>query len=258
MVEITINIRKSVEQNASDYFDKSKKLRKKIDGVKKAVALYEKKLADLKEKQVLELEKAVQQAKPKREKQWYEKFHWFVSSDGFLVVAGRDATTNEIVVKKHAEKNDLILHTEMAGSPFAVIRSENKQVGEQTINEAAEECAIYSRAWKLGIVPEVFWVKPEQVTKETKAGEFVPHGAFMVYGRKNFVRNIEMKMAIGVKEGRVIGGPVSAVKRHAEKFVVVLQGEVKKSDLAKQIQKRIGGDLDDILAFLPGDGKIEK
>jgi len=28
-------------------------------------------------------------------RQWYEKFRWFTSSEGFLVVAGKDTVSNE-------------------------------------------------------------------------------------------------------------------------------------------------------------------
>ncbi|MBW3022728.1 fibronectin-binding domain-containing protein, partial [Candidatus Woesearchaeota archaeon] len=99
---------------------------------------------------------------------------------------------------------------------------------------------------------------PEQVTKEAKAGEFVPKGAFMIYGKKNFVKEYVMQIAIGLKEGKVIGGPVTAIDSQTKDYVIVGTGDTKKSDLAKQIKKRIGGELDDIFNFLPGDGKIVK
>lgn len=256
-MKLIINIKKSVEQNASDYFEKVKRLKKKLEGIRKIIKFYDKKLEELKERQILEFEKVKKiEKKPKEEKKWYEKFHWFYSSDGFLVIAGKDATSNEIVVKKHAEKNDIVLHTEIPGSPFAVIKSEGKDIPETTIREAAIECAVYSKAWKLGIFPDVFYVKPEQITKKAPSGEYIAKGAFMIYGKKSFVKDIEMKIAIGTKEGRVIGGPVSAIKKRAEKFVVVIPGDVKKSALAKKIQKAIGGEIDDIIRFLPGDGGL--
>ena len=34
------------------------------------------------------------------EKKPYMKFRWFISSDGFLCLGGRDATSNEIIIKK--------------------------------------------------------------------------------------------------------------------------------------------------------------
>ena len=53
-------------------------------------------------------------------KQWFEKFRWFKSSDGYIVVGGKDASSNEIIVKKHLEKNDLYFHTELRGAPSTV------------------------------------------------------------------------------------------------------------------------------------------
>ncbi len=36
----------------------------------------------------------------KKNLKWYEKLRWFVTSDNVLVIGGRDAGTNEAVVKK--------------------------------------------------------------------------------------------------------------------------------------------------------------
>src|SRR3989338_700530 len=101
MARLILDINKSVEQNASLYYDKAKKIKKKIEGARKALADTQKKLEKI-EKQKLKEEKSkeqVQLTEPSK-KEWYEKFRWFISSEGFLVIGGRDATTNEIIVKK--------------------------------------------------------------------------------------------------------------------------------------------------------------
>ena len=36
-------------------------------------------------------------------RQWYEKFRWFTSSEGFLVVAGKDTVSNEVLIKKYSK-----------------------------------------------------------------------------------------------------------------------------------------------------------
>ena len=33
---------------------------------------------------------------------WFERYKWFITSGGRLVIAGRDAHTNDNVVKKHS------------------------------------------------------------------------------------------------------------------------------------------------------------
>ena len=263
-MKITISLKKTIEQNAADYFEKSKKFKKKIAGAMSIIGEQKKKLEELKRKKAVEIAKEKHneellktKKERRREKAWYEKFHWFFTSENILVVAGKDATTNEIVVKKHAEPGDLIFHTDEAGSPFAVLKCKGK-CSQVSINETAQECAVYSRAWKRGFSPSVFYAKPEQVTKEAKAGEFVPKGAFMIYGQRTHVKEFKMQVAIGItKEGRIIGGPVTAIEKNSENYVIVNLGKDKKTDVAKKIHKKLGGELDDIVGFLPGDCALE-
>ncbi|MFC1800901.1 NFACT RNA binding domain-containing protein [Nanoarchaeota archaeon] len=253
--EVDVYLDKTVEQNAEVYFERAKKAKKKLKGARETLEKYQKELEKLeKEKEkVLEKISAKKVEKKVHKKEWYEKFHWFMSSEGFLCIGGRDATSNEIVIKKHTEENDLVLHTDMAGSPFFVIKN-GQEAGEETIKEAAQATASYSRAWKLGLsILDVFYVKPEQVSKTAKSGEFMPKGAFMVYGKTLYLRP-RLEMAIGVKDGVVIGGPTAAIKKQADKFKVVVPGKKKKSETAKKIKHKLGGDLDEITKFLPSGG----
>lgn len=251
---IAIDITKSLEQNAAFYFDRAKKIKKKVQGIKRILEDVNKQLAELEQKQIVV---KAQEIKVQRKVQWFEKFRWFYSSDGFLCLGGRDATSNEIVVKKHTDKNDLIFHTEIPGSPFFVVKSEGKKVPEATIKEAAQATASYSKAWKLGVgVVDVFYVNPDQVSKEAKAGEFMAKGAFMIYGKRTFV-SCEVKIAVGMAaDSAIMGGPVSAVSKQCKKYVVLVPGDKKPSDIAKQIKHFVGGELDEIMRVLPaGDSK---
>ena len=56
------------------------------------------------------------------------------------------------------------------------------------------------------------------------------------------------------KDGKVMSGPVEAVKAHCERYVEIKQGREKASSVAKYIQKNIGGTLDEIIAVLPSGG----
>jgi len=259
MARITIDIKKSIEQNAAVYFEKAKKSKKKLEGAKKAFKRSQDKLNLLneKKKKIVLTEKIAE--KPVRKKEWYEKFRWFFSSEGFLCIGGRDATTNDIIIKKHADKEDIVFHTDMAGSPFFVIKANNKKISPKTMEEAAQATASYSRAWRLGLSSlEVFYVKPEQVTKEARSGEYLGKGAFMVKGKTNYLHPM-LEIAVGIKEGIIIGGPVNAVKANSEKFVVIKQGKEKTSEIAKKIKKIIGGSIDEITLFIPAGGsRIQK
>ena len=76
----------------------------------------------------------------------------------------------------------------------------------------------------------------------------------MIYGKKNFIRSA-LGVAIGIKDGKIIGGPIDAVKENVEKFVIVKQGRDKAAPTSKKIKKKLGaGEIDDIIRFLPSGG----
>ena len=257
MTKIILELKKSVEQNASDYFEKAKKQKKKIEGAKKAMMQQQEKLI------ALEKEAPKEEAKKHvevRKKNWYEKFKWFFTSDGLLCVAGRDATTNEIIIKKHAEKNDLVFHTDMAGSPFIVMKipKEGMEVSKESLQEAADFVCVHSKAWKLGMATTpAFYVKPEQVTKEANTGEYLSKGSFVIRGKTNYVTPT-MNYAVCIKDGAVMGGPINAIKKYATEYIEIVQANEKTSDAAKIIQKKIGGDLDEIISVLPPACKVKQ
>ena len=249
-MKLKLYIDKNVYQNANLYFEKSKKSKKKLKGALEALEQSKKKFGKL------ELEQPKIEEKPKqtRKREWYDKYRWFISSEGFLVIGGRDATTNEILIKKHTEKDDIVLHTDMAGSPFFVVKAAGKKPGKKSIEEAATATATYSRAWRLGLTTlDVFYVKPEQVTKKANPGEYLGKGAFMITGKTNYLRP-GMELAVGNKDGRVIAGPINAVKKQTKNFLVVIQGSEKTSLVAKKIKNKINCDLDEIIRVLPAGG----
>ncbi len=255
---LDLDLNKNVAQNAEEYYARSKKSKKKIEGVETAIAKFKKELEqEIKKEVKKEAHKEVQ--KVELVKKWYHKFRWFVSSEGFLCIGGRDATTNDIVIKKHTDPTDLVFHTESPGSPFFVIKSEGKKIGEVTIQETAIATGSFSRSWKLGVTnTEVYYVNPEQVSKEAKSGEYVSKGAFMIYGKKNTII-VKLELAIGLKDNELMCGPVDAVKKHCTTYLIVKQGNHKPSDAAKKIKQFINAELDDIIRVLPaGDMHIEK
>jgi predicted ribosome quality control (RQC) complex YloA/Tae2 family protein len=260
-MRITLDFTKSLEQNASHYFEQAKTAKKKAEGARKALEDSKKKLEKLeKEIEFKEAEETKRASKIERKKEWYEKFRWFYTSEDFLVIGGRDATTNEIVIKKHTDKEDIVFHTELSGSPFVVIKTEGKKPSKISLDEAAQFTACYSKAWKAGrSVADVFYVNPEQVTKEAKAGEFIARGAFMIYGKKNQMA-VTLKLFIGkMADGKIMAGSETAVKKHCEKYVELIEGEDKNSNIAKKIKHKLeADDLDDILKLIPQGSKLKE
>ena len=261
MTELVLDLTKKIDENAVVYFEKAKKLKKKIKGAEAALNENLKKLKDLEAKKEKEdIKKSNEEKFKERKQEWYEKFRWFFSSEGFLVVGGRDATSNEIIIKKHTDVNDLVFHTDMIGSPFFVVKSYGKQIGEKTKGETADATCTFSRAWKLGFqTSSVFYANPDQVSKKTKSGEYMGKGAFMIYGKTNYINN-KINLAIGInKNQQIMAGPTESIKTHCEKYVDLEQSDEKVSNIAKYIQHKIGGSLDEIIRALPSGGfKVKK
>ncbi len=239
-----LNLKMSAQQNAAEYYERAKKAEDKIKGIKKAMKETRAKIEKAKTEAFKRIEAASKPPSIRRKKEWYEKFRWFFSSDGFLVIGGKDASTNEIIIKKHVEPHDLIFHADIQGSPFAVVKTLGKTPTEETINEAACFTASYSRAWKEHLrAINVYWVKPEQVSKSPPSGQYLPKGSFMIYGKKNYVRNVPLEIAIGVKREedsfRIIGGPVNAISKQTNLYVRLIPGKKPSGKLAKEIRIRL-------------------
>lgn len=267
--EIRIDLTKDVERNAEYYYERSKKSKEKLAGVRKALKETRSELDGL-EKEEIDVEDAFRDKEEKQaEKQWYEKFRWFYSSDGYLVIGGRDTTSNDMLVKKYMEDDDIYVHAEFTGAPSVVIRTDgDEDIPESTLEEAGQFAVTFARSWKAGVTAEdAYWVYPDQVTQEAESGEFLPKGSFVIRGDRNYMRNIPVKGAIGAYEREdgivAMGGPVSAIKKQCDHYVVIEQGDTKPSDIAKTIQSHLHEqtgddfDLDRIIRALPpGNSRI--
>ncbi len=265
--EVELDIKLSVTQNSQVYYDKSKKLSSKIKGALLAIETT---------KKITGKEEAprTRQKLPIQKQKWYEQFRWFFSSDGFLVIGGRDAESNENIVKKYLEKRDIFFHAHVSGSPAVVIKTGGKEVPETTLAEVAQFTVSYSGIWKSGQVSgDCYWVLPEQVSKTPESGEYVAKGAFVIRGKRNYYKDVRLSAAIGIilnEEKRLIGGPVSAVRGKAQFVIEIEPGEFNQNDLSKKIYRILGDKFEDkrfiktiaspdrIAMFLPPGGSRAK
>ncbi|MFH1774365.1 MAG: ribosome rescue protein RqcH [Methanobacteriota archaeon] len=270
--EVRLDMKKSTAHNADFYYGKSKKAREKTTGVEESMRNTEAKIRELKERgrEAIALKEKKPEKRKARKKDWYEKFRWFISSDNFLVLGGRDAATNEILVKKHMSSNDVFVHADIHGAPAVVIKTEGREIPEATMQEAFDFAASYSKAWKHNIFGlDVYWVAPEQVSKTAEHGEYIAKGAFVIRGKKNFGKG-KIEVAVGVKLDetiKVIGGPTSAIEKQAKYFVKIIPGKMKSKEIAETIKSKLLGKaseedrekirgiaFEEIQEFLPGGG----
>jgi predicted ribosome quality control (RQC) complex YloA/Tae2 family protein len=239
----SLDLTRLIPANAAEYYERAKKAGRKLEGAQKAFFDTRRKIDELQKRLKTEAEAVKAEVPQKRkEKAWFEKFRWFRSSDDFLVLGGKDATTNEILVKKYTEPTDIVFHAEIAGAPFVVIKTEGKTPSEQTMLEAEQVAASYSKAWREMLhAVNVYWVHPDQLSKTPPSGQFLEKGAFIIIGKKNYIRSVPLRIAIGllIQENRmsIIGGPPQTVKKQTDVFVELVPGKEKSSVLAKRVRK---------------------
>jgi predicted ribosome quality control (RQC) complex YloA/Tae2 family protein len=251
-------LRKSLFDNANEYYERGKQAKEKAQGAQTALNDSKKKLAEiekeLKEAEELKSLKPAQiveaLAKRKEEqanKQWYEKFRWFTTSDGFLVVAGKDVVSNEVLIKKYTKQEDVVFHAEITGSPFVVIKTEGKEPSEAALKESAEAAAAYCRAWRENAgTADVYWVKVDQLSKSGPSGESIPHGAFFVVGKRNWYKNTPLRIAVGICLGEqtsFVGGPIDSVKAKTKNYFVIQPGDYQGKELLQMVMRTLTAKL---------------
>jgi len=265
---VTVDVNRDVNENASMYFERSKKAKMKMKGAQVALETSKKELERIGKKLVKESKIPKEPMKGAvREKErsfWFEAYRWFISSDGNIVVGGKDARGNEKVVKKYLNRDSMYIHSDMHGSPSVVVRprQDRESISERTLEESGTFSISHSRAWQMKVGSgTAFWVKPDQVSKSPQSGEFLPKGAFIVRGKRNWMAKLKLEMAVGkvVIEGakKLMCGPVSALESHSRGYVTIVPGDVGKNKLARQLAKGFGVSSEMLLSLLPpGGGRI--
>jgi predicted ribosome quality control (RQC) complex YloA/Tae2 family protein len=240
--EFSLKMTRSIQANAAEFYERMKKAERKLEGSEKALKETQGRREELHKLWTQKIEETRLETPPKpAKKAWYEKFRWAHSSDGFLLVAGKDATTNEILIKKHMEPQDIVFHAEIVGAPFVVVKTQGGALTDQVIRETAQFAASYSRAWREALsVIDVYWIKPDQISKTPPSGQFLEKGSFIIKGTKNYVRSIPLRVGIGLqmKENQltVIGGPAESVSKQADCYVEILPAMRRGRGLAKKIR----------------------
>ena len=141
---------------------------------------------------------------------WFEKFNWFISSDNYLIITGKDAQQNEQLVKRYLKKDDIYVHADIAGAATCVIKNkinnkENKESSGEggiipppnTLLQAGIMSVCHSNAWNNKVITSAYWVYADQVSKTAPSGEYLTTGSFMIRGKKNFLPPSPLIMGFG-------------------------------------------------------------
>lgn len=242
-MKITLFYNKSVHENAAYYYDLSKETREKIKGLEKAISETENEIKNLKKEE--------KEVKIKRNREWFEKFHHSLTTDGKLMIGGRNAQQNDFIVSKHMDDNDLFFHADIQGGTVVVLK-DGLNASEEVLLEAAQFAACFSNAWKnANAAVDVYCVKKDQLTKNISGG-FVPSGAFAILGERKWFRSTRLILRIGFedKQLRIISDVSKTQLKNQLKVVPSLTAK-DKGALAKSLSKRFLVHVDEILELLP-------
>ena len=253
-MEIELDFTKSAQENADEYYKRAKRLALKRQGAERAVKELEERL----EKSRHHVADAPRVITIKK-REWYEKFHWFFTSEGMLAIGGRDAKQNELVNSRHFEDADLFFHADIFGADLVVLK-DGAKAGKQSRIEAAQFAACHSSAWKQGLrTIDVYAMRRDQVSKSSAKGS-LGTGSFLLSGERKWYRDNVLSLVMYVSGSKLFTVPESTFERVSgtlgdASHVRVTQGNFKKSDAAKRIAQRLGyGDIDEIMRQLPADG----
>jgi len=278
--EVAVDPTEGVEHNADRLYREAKRIEEKKEGAQEAIEDTRERLEELRDrKESWEAEESAagtdegegedgdsgktdrnwleEPTVPVRQsEQWYERFRWFHTTDGFLVIGGRDADQNEELVRKYLDPSDRFFHTQAHGGPATILKATDPSeaardvdIPESSQEQAAQFAVSYSSVWKDGrFAGDVYVVDHDQVSKTPESGEFLEKGGFAIRGDREYYRDVPVGVAVGITcepETRVIGGPPDPIAEQAETHVEVEPGRYAQADAAKRIYRQFREDFAD-------------
>jgi predicted ribosome quality control (RQC) complex YloA/Tae2 family protein len=292
---ITLETSKTVHQNAQRYFEEARVQKNKAKGAMAALAGTEEARGRAEKRAAKDAAAGRLRARKRSKRFWFEKHRWAMLSGGHLLIGGRDAKGNDIVVRKHLTSNDLYFHADLHGAPSCSLKlkdglSHNQNpseavpegvssmqvvqnlgggledargLAESLHSEAAQIAVCWSRAWGGGgAAATAFHARSSQVSKTTETGESLSRGSFVVRGQRNWHRDLPLELAVGMAVVNGTPMPVSGtpatISVNFERWAKILPGHEKKESVANRISKTTGLAQDDLLSCLPpGNCSIE-
>lgn len=153
----------------------------------------------------IEAEAVAASIRARRKALWFEKFYWFISSENYLVVAGKDAQQNEMLVNRYLGPADVYVHADLHGASSVIVKNQKRpgaatygEIPRMTLEQAGTFAMCRSSAWEAKVVTSAWWVRASQVSKTAPSGTFLPTGSFMIRGKKNFLDPNQLVMGFAL------------------------------------------------------------
>ena len=164
-----------------------------------------KKVFSVKKERAIEMSKSLKEIKPFEQKEKlivcrkynkFENFWWFIKDD-FIVLCGKSADDNEVILN-NVEPNDILIHGHFDKSPWGVIKNpEKREIPFKIINYAGYFLVHRSWSWAENYSNNSYYTFPDKISKSAPSGEYMGKGSRMVH-EKNFLSNTPMEMGLGI------------------------------------------------------------
>ena len=192
---------------------------------------------------------------------WYQKYHWWYTKNGFLVVGGKNADDNEKIVKTYLKDTDYYLHTDEAGSGSFVLITEKRIPEDIDFTETAEGVLALSTQWNSSYISgEVYYVKGEQVSKTPNSGEYVTKGSFIIRGNKKYINVRECTLGYGLyNNNQLMLAPYGIINRLKGSKVKIIHStkKMKGKIMSRFIKKKLNINLTDSISLFSKPCKIK-
>lgn len=251
LVEIDISM--SALANARELYTRKKKSAQKesktIEASEKALVAAKKNAQATIQKQQMK-----QTIHVMRKIQWWEKFHWFITSENYLVLAGHDAQQNELLVKRYLRKGDVYVHADIHGAASCIVRNRNpeRDIPQLSLEQAGTMTICRSAAWTSHVITSAWWVYHHQVSKTAPTGEYLTTGSFMIRGKKNFIAPARLEMGLAI----LFKVDESCIARHVGERKI--RGEEDDLPIQKSTEEKEGDSVPHLRKFERTKLKKEK
>lgn len=168
-----------------------------------------------------------------------------------MVLAGRDAQQNELLVKRHLRQGDAYVHADIVGAGSIVVKNHlypTLQIPPpKTLHEAGNFSICASRAWEAKIVTSAWWVRSDQVSKTAPSGEYLGTGSFMIRGSKNFLPPMQLSLSFGFVF--VVDDETRAAKK-AQRLAIEQEKRFDSEDTLTSEKYRVDGVIQAVDAMI--------
>lgn len=198
-LSVEIDLALSAFANARNYFDSKKTAGSKQVKVEKSAGMAlknaERKIQKDLSKNLKNEQDVLQVIRPKY---WFEKYFWFVTTDGYLCLAGRDDAQVDMIYYRHFSDSDYFVSSDIEGSLKVFIMNpfKGEAVSPSTLFQAGTFAMLTSNAWTQKVSSSAWWLAGPDVTKKEYDGSLLGPGRLNFKDKKNYMPPAQMVMGL--------------------------------------------------------------